>query len=789
MRECHTEIEIEIPELGPDIKLCIYGNRKDRIFSISEEEALENGEAPHQLLEGNFYHYYFKSGNKQTHEYQLCENIIVKNSLRKNISEGSITPNIYVGLLELDAYALNEPLKKVNIYLEVLASKMDSESLDKSYRENYRYMIKDITDRCTELLLQINSPTYQNFEIDFKADNRTIYQRFAFVQSLILSSEFTEAIQRIISSPLSKWKEESEFKDIRSVRRVTGATVRQIVSGSNRIPLSTPIGNLKDVPSKIDSVRKVETLDTHENRFVKHALEVFLQFCSDCKDIFSKNNYRKSEKEATYLTEILEGDLNHPFFSEIERPVTLKLNSPALQKKGGYREILNAWLQFDLAAKLIWKGGDDVYRAGKRDIATLYEYWLFFVLYDLVKEKFKLENHSHESEGKIKSYDHLIEETKDGLNVMLQSGKFTALEGVYFTESIPLYIQFSFNRTFSGDIKYNEKSAGSWTKALRPDYTLSVWPAEYSAKVAEEKEKIVHIHFDSKYKIDQFKVDAVIGVVKDEDDPEKIIDSLEKEKKEERKGVYKNADLMKMHAYKDAIRRTSGAYVLYPGLDNHQEFKGFHEIIPGLGAFAVRPKQNETGVQELSHFIDKVIAHFTNMATQRRHLASKVFEIHKSRNEDVVNETIPENLIPSETFIIVGYCKNSELMKWYAKTGIYNFRMNDDKGSLILKPEVVNAKYLLLRDKGKETASRFFRIKSQGPRVYSKVQMNKLSYPSEKIKDFYLVIEIEESNDFNGASFEFKKLKKFDEIKANRYTKVGVPFAVSLTELINTIVK
>ena len=32
----------------------------------------------------------------------------------------------------------------------------------------------------------------------------------------------------------------------------------------------------------------------------------------------------------------------------------------------------NEWLQFDLASKLIWQGGDDVYKAGKKDIALLY---------------------------------------------------------------------------------------------------------------------------------------------------------------------------------------------------------------------------------------------------------------------------------------------------------------------------------------------------------------------------------------------------------------------------------
>jgi hypothetical protein len=32
-----------------------------------------------------------------------------------------------------------------------------------------------------------------------------------------------------------------------------------------------------------------------------------------------------------------------------------------------------------------------------------------------------------------------------------------------------------------------------------------------------------------------------------------------------------------MHAYKDAIRRTAGAYVLYPGTEKSHPFKGFQQ--------------------------------------------------------------------------------------------------------------------------------------------------------------------------------------------------------------------
>jgi hypothetical protein len=72
------------------------------------------------------------------------------------------------------------------------------------------------------------------------------------------------------------------------------------------------------------------------------------------------------------------------------------------------------------------------------------------------------------------------------------------------------------NGTFSGGTEYitraNQKLAGSWTKTLRPDFTLSVWPAEFSEEYAEEKELIVHIHIDSKYKVEHFSVNTNVDL-------------------------------------------------------------------------------------------------------------------------------------------------------------------------------------------------------------------------------------------------------------------------------------
>ena len=77
------------------------------------------------------------------------------------------------------------------------------------------------------------------------------------------------------------------------------------------------------------------------------------------------------------------------------------------------------------------------------------------------------------------------------------------------------------------------------------------------------------------------------------------------------RGNYKLQDLLKMHAYRDAIKRSHGAYVLYPGRGNSPvTFRGFfHEILPGLGAFAIAPDESGAaqGMEALEKFLDEVL--------------------------------------------------------------------------------------------------------------------------------------------------------------------------------------
>ena len=293
------------------------------------------------------------------------------------------------------------------------------------------------------------------------------------------------------------------------------------------------------------------------------------------------------------------------------------------------------------------------------------------------------------------------------------------------------------------------------------------------------QELIVHIHFDAKY-----KVDNLFSVI-EKTEEEQLID-LNEEKRDNRKGIYKNADLLKMHAYKDAIRRTGGAYVLYPG-ETSTNRKGFHEIIPGLGAFPVRPSKTDDGTGDLKSFISEVIEHFTNRTSQREKHAFRTFDIHKNGSDkDAVNDTLPETfgknrgLYADETYVLVGYYKSQKHLDWIIERGYYNFRMNSKRGALKLTSETINARYLLLHSEKDSSSDLLLEIERNNFRVTSKSVLEKLGYPQPG-QDQYMLVKVREITDkeLSGLRWDFKKLNNYKSGYAS-----ALPFTCSLKELL-----
>lgn len=732
-------------------------NPPDALVRLEDVEAREAGEEPVQLMEGLRYEYAFVGPGAENFrlEEEFGKGAVDPSSNPRLAHCGSIATGLNTGRLALVARdAAGEIVGRVA--LEIRSRKV-------SYRGDYRLMLEDITEQCVALLMDLRAPADMRVAPEPGRTPDTLHQRFAFLRGLLGSRQFRDALHRITTHPHQRWVPEETVHDMRRGFKPDARTLRQLVRAPRRMQLPTghPLAKIiPSLPERISLHRNAQTEDTPENRFVRFALQTFTGFLNRMRvkleEIGSAADTRL-QAEIAALENQLETALAADVFRNVSDPDMLPLGSPVLQRKEGYREVYQGWLRFDMAARLVWRGGDDVYGAGQRDIATLYEYWVFFKLLDIVSAVFKLE--------KPAAHD-LIEETADGFGLKLKTGEHLAFEGAFLGGARPLRVRFSYNRSFSRNAR--RSLSGSWTERMRPDYTLSLWPADFDECEAEAQELMVHVHFDAKYRIEN--VEQLFG----SDD----ID-LNTEKQDQREGRYKRADLLKMHAYRDAIRRTQGAYVLYPG-DSSRQWRGYHEILPGLGAFPIKPGNGEQAVEK---FIREIVAHTCDRATARERQSYHAYQVQEAPEAYPVLRAFPERATaslarhapPAETFVLVGWSKNEAHLKWIVREKLYNFRMDTRAGSLRLEPEITAAQYLLLHGEGANALPGLLRITSKGPRVFSKDALKRRGYPGEPSGDFYLAFDVELATEFDGFSWDYAKLPGRPEGRKSAW-----PFAVAL---------
>ena len=768
---------LEIPIIGNfgEIRLCIYPSSNNAML-FEEEDAVDYGESRWQLQEGCSYEYELVSDNERTYQFMTEDEIVRFSHSPRHPNAGTLKTGIYVGSLSL-------AIRDTDLDCEIAKVALEIKSVKAEYRTDYRKMLEDITAYYTDLVLMQGSPVTQKLEIDNNTPQQTLYQRYAFVRSIVESPAFQEAIHKIIANPVRKWEETIVERNVSNVKRMSRRNMRQMATSRDRIPvyngeeIGLPHG-LNSVPRTLTVAYKRDTLDNQENQFVKFVLRSFSSFCSELRGKKNANERLKAEIDKTM--DVLNGHLSTLFFKQVSMPSQLNLNSPVLQRKEGYREILQAWLMFDLAAKLSWKGGDNVYEAGKRNVAVLYEYWVFFKLLEVISRVFEIDP---------VSINKLVKTDADHINLEIQQGKMTMIEGLYDAGKRKFNVRFYYNRTFAHTREDEELyKPGSWTMNMRPDYTLSIWPGEISMEQAEREDLIVHIHFDAKYRVN--KIDLGVD---DQMNEEQMSEALLNEKKEQEEGIYKRADLLKMHAYKDAIRRTSGAYILYPGTVERR-LKGFHEIIPGLGAFCLTPSNYDEELISLQVFLLKIVEHMLDRTSQRERMSYYVNSIYSTPSKRV-SEQMPEpagenrDFLPDETWVVMGYVKNEKQLEWIRKTGLYNFRTGTQNGSVRLSRNLVSSRYILLHARGESIG--LVRLADEGPRVFRRSDLLRMGYPpteneEKKKDDIYIVYRLEsERTEPEWAQYKWN----INEVSSNKGNRMAVPEPVKLSDLMKKLNK
>ena len=535
-----------------------------------------------------------------------------------------------------------------SVAFEVRSRKLD-------YLSDYRRMLSDIAERLTEVVMERFAAAEVRFSPDQSADAPTLYQRFAFLKSLILSESFDAALRLVVQRPHVGWEQVSE--PTRPGRPVRGGSqlIRQLAGpGPHVLWASGPVNCL---PAQIDVHRTEATFDTVPNRFVKFALDhwsfVLRQIETALAEEPSSGPIVRGRAEVASVLAHVDSLLAEPLFREVGRLRYFPAENQVLQKRSGYRDVARAYVQFEIAARLAWEGGDDVYRAGQKNVATLYEYWVFLELGVILSE---LSDSAFD-------FSKLLTVQPNGLGIQLRRRKLTVLEGTVVRQGRKLRLEYCFNRTFSKA----EGADTSWSQPMRPDCSLKIGPAEGELASFEP----VWIHFDAKYRVEKLR--------------ELFADDEGDDEEEDAAATAKRSDLLKMHAYRDAIRRSAGAYVIYPGTEQH-EFHQYNELLPGLGAFALRPSLGGVveGAATLRRFIDDVLDHVARQLTQHERAR---YWVHRAYAEGAPK---PSSVTPAQflrkpaadTRILLGYVKSAEHAKWIWQTHLYNLRADGRRGSV-----------------------------------------------------------------------------------------------------------
>lgn len=520
-------------------------------------------------------------------------------SLKIDRDENSVTFQ-FINYLGRTKASFADNTDRRNLVFEVVPNKMN-------YEDDYIELTESIAERCSELLLEYSGSTSNIFSISDE-DTRTLLEQFIFLRRFCFSENLLGLFEAIKRNPDRVLTENIDFKPLGCGIPSRKVFTHPFSSAQKWRKYEAEDGRNHYLPSMIATTEKRDSVDTVANRFLKFALEKFLYICEELiRSLESAGADKQTEclREASHIQQILDDILHDRFFDEIGRLEIMPQNNQVLQKRTGYSEIFSAYSMVDLALQLDWEGEESVYEGESKNVALLYEYWLFFELANVIKSM----DGCHLLQIEKTPF---ISTNQDRLTVSLKEGKQSCQ--AFEISGLGTRINLYYNRTFAPTDFRTTKYEGSYSRPFRPDYTLAIFPSKYQGGVDGGESKAVkdgavsYIHFDAKYRI----TDLTSFVGKGNDATEFEESEFIDEKAAEVTNTYKRGDLLKMHTYNDAIRRTIGSYVLYPGDVAASETGGkvfslYDEILPGVGAFAIKPSISAQGENELRGFITSLI--------------------------------------------------------------------------------------------------------------------------------------------------------------------------------------
>ncbi|WP_296848301.1 DUF2357 domain-containing protein [uncultured Methanobrevibacter sp.] len=535
------------------------------------------------LLEETEYQILFESEDANA-SYEVLYSLIKINkshfkAFRFNLGDnnkykfaGTLNFRSYVGKSFLDVKKDNQ--KSIPIPVEVRSKKID-------YFNQYSAMIADLSQHALSLIFEVNSPLYQEFVIA-NEEKLTYYEDFMFLEYLFRQDNLPAVFEYLSKNMHSQLINHDEIVPISLANNLNSSSLNNIVSRPNQLFKTNSQIKMAEklngyLPINIHQVKHEDSIDTPENQFFKYFLEMLQNLV---EKLLSNSKKGYIQDKLKFFREEIEYYLSAKFFNHISTMDYVPFNSQILQKKEGYRDIFQYFLMLEFSFRLSWDDLNNKFKGFEKKLSELYEYWCYFeilkVLNDLSIIKIDFEDVFE------------VNRSKWGINVI--KGKRSSKKFKLNIRGHDVDIELFYNLTFSDKTDYK-----SYSLAFKPDYTLLI-----TTTVNQH-----FIHFDAKYRSELEIIDFYEKI------GEKSGSEIEKEIEkrdalEEKEYVFKDADIYKMHTYKDSILLSSGSYVLYPGTKS-KYFKQEDLVIPSVGAFSLTPGNTDIEEDNLTKFIKSVI--------------------------------------------------------------------------------------------------------------------------------------------------------------------------------------
>jgi hypothetical protein len=448
------------------------------------------------------------------------------------------------------------------VTLQVISTKLGVDGVSR--------LLEDVSQLSASLVFGWRTPTGHRAVASQSSKAPIPYHQLQFLRQVILRNavglRMQDYLHTVELNPTRRFVVERPLVGIERARRLDARSIREIFTRTERLAALPAESSLNSnaiaktlafgdpvhchFPVLVSEAARKFSNDTVENRFIKHFIKQCLAIVYKLLD--NQAIHPQMRADCRTMATTLEMSINARYLAEVKSLSALSSPTQVMLKSEGYKELWQLWNEFGAYMSLPTDEGDVQHLLQGRDVAQLYEYWVFL---------------------KVLQATLVALDSKNKANITVTMSDLGASMDRGLSIKVNNDIGISFNPSFT-------RSRGTaYSTPLRPDVVLKLG------------EKL--FVFDAKYRL------TWKNFTEDADDD---------------KATFLRADLYKMHTYRDAIHKVAAAFVVYPGSEfGFYERNGMasHDVnditkFNGVGAVPMRPDADDPPVV-LSLLIQRLI--------------------------------------------------------------------------------------------------------------------------------------------------------------------------------------